>query len=193
VSRVKKRYLLVLLVVIAVTMLLGCSPTDQELFWFESEEFGQFSTLDLERAQNEVPFMIIVPTYLPDKISEHPSIRGPLLEQWSDRDAYLEMAYLHTGGGLYEGAVLIEEHNRPMRGPDPDLNPGYVYVDITGVEVIETEHNLWPYKLDEGPIDLWGYIYWWNQENIYFKAAVYGYDHSEAIKVVESMIQQMQH
>ncbi|MFC1974087.1 hypothetical protein ACFLU2_01885 [Chloroflexota bacterium] len=184
-----KRYLVIVLAVVVLTMLLGCNSKEQELFWAEIEEWGQFSTNNLERAQNEVPFRITIPTYLPDKISKYPEIKGSLLEQWSEKNAFLEIIYRHTED-FWEGIIWIEEYNFPMRGPDPELNPGYSYVEIAGIDVIETEHNLTTYESDGEMGVLWGYRFYWNQENIYFVASIYGYEHSEAIKVVKSMIRQ---
>ncbi|MFC1974074.1 hypothetical protein ACFLU2_01810 [Chloroflexota bacterium] len=195
--RVNRGYTLFLLVIITVTMLLGCSPTEQEPFWGTYIEgdiviFRAWGTDGLEDAQKEVPFNIIVPTYLPHNLDKYPAIIGPVKEAWLKKERGLEMHYKALEG-IEQGQVEILEYNWPVTGLDPGLNLGHVYVEIAGVEVVEKEHNLSPIISGKGQIDLWGYVYWWSQDNIYFEVAVYGYDHSEAIKVVESMVLQMQH
>ncbi len=82
------------LVIIATILLYGCnsqvnpdngppsisppSTSNQTLFWKELQ--GRFYTKDLARAQKEIPFPILLPTYLPDNEYDIylPDIDGPL-------------------------------------------------------------------------------------------------------------------
>jgi len=64
----------------AIIVGVGCgSPTEPEpLLWVE--EGGLFYIRDLARAQEEIPFLIVVPSHLPSEGEDVkiPAIRGPL-------------------------------------------------------------------------------------------------------------------
>ena len=59
----------------------GCSSQPK---WIEYE--GQFATKDFKKAQDEIPFTIIMPTYLPYSQQDESiaDIQGPLKEYQGD-------------------------------------------------------------------------------------------------------------
>jgi hypothetical protein len=50
------------------SLLSGCNTaSDPDIYWFR-DPVGFFHTNDLERAQEEIPFTIILPSYLPENM-----------------------------------------------------------------------------------------------------------------------------
>ena len=57
---------LLMLILVVAPLLSGCSAdSDSEIYWFRDPN-GFFHTNDLGRAQEEISFTIILPTYLPE-------------------------------------------------------------------------------------------------------------------------------
>ena len=67
----KKLFVIILAVSFLIALpLSGCTQiqpdNNQETFsWIEYDDIGLFVTTDLARAQDEIPFNILVPTYIP--------------------------------------------------------------------------------------------------------------------------------
>ena len=172
------------LILLSVMMLsIGCdthTPPDRTLPW--EEYHGQFNTLDLARAQEEIPFPIVLPSYIPDKRQNPPppNIRGPLGEfQYNDK-VQIEVYYSVDFGGETYVTILIEESNYPVLPPDPKLNPGFEVMEIRGKEIITKEGNFSP-----GP----GVVFFFSQDQIYFVVHIYNLPTEEATKVVDSMLE----
>lgn len=74
------------------------TPSLDESYWLEIN--GRFSTYNLARAQKEIPFPIIIPTYLPDERPQKPLplIDGPLSKLRDDNEinVNIKCAYLVT-------------------------------------------------------------------------------------------------
>jgi hypothetical protein len=174
---------LALLSVIILSMCFGCQESSVTLPW---EEFnGQFYTRDLVRAQAEIPFTIVLPSYVPDERTDAPppGITGPLTEYQYDDRVKVEILYLVDLGNEILGTIEIEEANYPVLPGDPELNPDLERIELCGKEVIKTEGNF-----SQGL----GVIFFFSRDNIYFVAGVYDFPAEEAIKIVESMIEQIE-
>jgi hypothetical protein len=171
---------LVLLSVIILNMNFGCQVSPETLPWEEYN--GQFCTLDLARAQEEIPFTIILPSYIPDEQTAPPlpDITGPLREYQCDDKVKVEILYIVDLGNETFGIIEIEENNYPVLPGDPELNPDLERIEICGREVIKTEGNF-----SQGP----GAIFFFSQDNIYFVTGLYNFPTEEALKVLESMLE----
>ncbi len=165
----------------------GCASSEPELPWATDARYGIFQTRDIERAQKEIPFQIIVPSFLPAELHPYPAIMGPLNGQ---SDSELEVRISYQTVETLDGYIEIYEWNYRRTGGDPRLNPDLAEVQIAGQKVVQREHTFSPVG-GYTRVDLPGFIFYWNTDNVYFKAAVYGYDYDTAVRVVESMIQQM--
>ncbi|MGD9116722.1 MAG: hypothetical protein PVJ61_06050 [Dehalococcoidia bacterium] len=177
------------LVKVALSALLGiivlaigssCSTSPESLPWEES--YGQFYTRDLARAQEEIPFPIVLPSYVPDERTDAPppSITGPLREYQDDDRVKVEVLYFVDLGNEILGIIEIEENNYPVLPGDPELNPDLERIEVCGWEVIKVEGDF-----QQGP----GIIYFFSQDNIYFVVGIYDFPPGEAQKVIESMLE----
>jgi hypothetical protein len=145
---------------------------------------GRFYTLDLARAQEEIPFPIVLPSYVPDKRTDAPlpDITGPLKEYQTDDKVKVEILYIVDLGSEIHGIIQIEEVNYTLIPGDPELNPDLEPIEICGKEVIKTEGNY-----SQGP----GVKFYFNQDNIYFVVGVYNFTDEEAVKIVGSILEQL--
>lgn len=139
-------------------------------------------TKDIDRIQKQVDFRIIVPSHLPNNLFNPPNALSPA-QLW--RPPSVLLLY---GVGKYETEGLIEiyEWGYPV-GPTDQL--GNETILVSGIEVVQKEHTE-SYLTSDGPVDHPGYVFYWSQNEVYFEAGIYHYDYEEAVKVVESMIQQ---
>lgn len=156
-----------------------------ESYWFEFN--GRFSTYNLARAQKEIPFPIIIPTYLPDERPQKPLplIDGPLSNPRDDNEINVNIKYSLSLGGNTIGYLIIEENNYPLIPPDPELNPDYEYIVILGKELVKREGNV---GLGPG----WIYFLNLNDQGVHWYIQAYNFSADEAYKIVESMIKQLE-
>ena len=145
---------------------------------------GQFCTNDLARAQAEIPFTILLPTYIPDERQDAllPQIEGPLRTSDDDNEVEVIVRYAVYLDSDITGHIFIRERNSTLLPPDPELNPDYEYLDIRGKRLVKTEGNF--------PLGS-GIIFYFSHDNIYFVVETYNLSAEEALKVVESMIDQL--
>ena len=67
--------LIAIVIMVFLMSLVACvKENEDDNIWFD--EHPSFVTRELEVAQNEVPFKIILPTYLPENVIIHPQIQG---------------------------------------------------------------------------------------------------------------------
>jgi hypothetical protein len=162
---------------------LGCTQgSNEDIFWVVDSQ-GMFHTSDLERAQQEIPFTITVPTYLPNDLDpDSPyEIGGPLKD--SSQNENIEVWISYRAGG--ERIIEIEENSQTIiMLPNPDANP--IYLDISGIQVLQQEECLY------GGTTIEGLRFDWNQGGLTFSVLVFSYSQDEAIKIVESMIEQIE-
>ena len=102
-----------------------------EAVWFRDKD-GLFHTTDVKLAQEEIPFTIILPTFLPsDMGSDYPYvIIGPITNPWFD-GVKIRISYI----GEESTIVITEENNNLVMGPNDELEP--VYLDIAGTIVLQ--------------------------------------------------------
>jgi len=177
-------------IILLCTYMYGCSSKGTDVC-------VKFRTYNLESAQKVVPFTIILPTYLPSNLPGNPLITGPLRGNCSENNE-IEVDILYRSGIIQDSSnrthvdfIRIYECNYPFDIGDPALNPDIKNIEIGGVEIRETGHDQGFFG-PEGTFSFASYAYSWCYRCIYFVVEMNGYDHNEAIKVVESMIQQMQ-
>jgi hypothetical protein len=148
------------------------------------EYLGYFYTLDIVRAQKEIPFSIIIPTYIPDKreITLYPNIKGPLSTIQNNNQVTIEILYNIDYGDDNPSMIHIFEMNFPVLPADPEVDPRYSNIDISGKNIIWTE------GISSGDTV---FYFHFNHENIYYEVGLYALPYDEAIKIVESMINQL--
>jgi hypothetical protein len=178
-----KTALILFLSIVILIYIIGCTQTQSDnvpepLPWIEHNDIGLFETTDLARAQDEIPFDIIVPTYIPDERNSAPlpSIRGPLREFQSSGKIIVEILYIvDIGHEENSGLIKITEQDRPIESEDSKSK----IVEIKGKRVVKWEGNF-----SLGP----GFFFFFDDSGIYYVVEVYYFSYDEAIKIVESMI-----
>jgi hypothetical protein len=68
------------------------------------------------------------------------------------------------------------------------MNPDYTPLELAGVEVLEN-NSFGSVYLSGRWIEVSGFLYIWEQNNIQFGGSIMGYDQSESRRIIESMIQ----
>lgn len=150
-------------------------------YW--AEAYGRFYTMDAAMAQQQVPFPIVLPSYLPVSLNGRrpsPNIEGPMKEYRRAPGVQIRVIY---NMGLSDGvvkAIEIRESNYPVFPPQPEFNPGLEYTEIRGKRLVKHEGN---FVLGTGV------IYYFSRNEIYFVLGIYGLQPVEAIKIVESMLE----
>lgn len=183
------RIALMIGLVLPSVVLLSCGSEKESTNWRVNED-GYFTTRDIERARQEVPFMVL-PEYLPPDSKEYPwidpIITGPLRGTPTPDGVHVDIHYYRIDESNNQFAVLVRETDPPPDPIDPALDPDYNYTEIAGVQIVETTHVLPPSSTGERP-PAPGFLFYWTQDDILIEVGVYGYDYEEAVKVVQSMI-----
>lgn len=167
---------------------MGCAPksdstttnSTETLLWYETG--SRFDTNDVSRAQEEIPFKIVLPTYLPDdqeNTNTHlPQITGTLKEYQSDNKTEIEIFYMIYLTNDIRGIVRINEANFPIIPGDPNVDPRYSNIEIGGKLIVKTEGDF-----AEGP----GVVFFFNQDGVYFVVGVYNFSYEESVRIIESI------
>lgn len=138
---------------------------------------SRFITNDVNRAQAEIPFPLRLPTIFPSTEEVTlPEIQGPIRNSSANNDIIVSVKYFLSPS---KGAILIDEHNKPIVPEDPNINPKYKSVEIGGKEVIETEGEFGFGK---------GVIYYFNLNEIYYRVEIDNLSPENSVKIVESII-----
>ena len=149
---------------------------------------GIFRTNDIERAQREVQFPIILPSYLPPGIVQCPWIRGPVAGEWNAADLMdigIKIEYYSSSNSDF---LLIDEMNHHAAAEVGPYFPGFEELQVDGVPVVRYETY---FVQGDGSrvttVDVAGYA--WTQDGIPIKLFVpLEMDRGEVMKVIRSMI-----
>jgi hypothetical protein len=164
--------------VISSTIFLSCSHNKPEFYTLWSEDSKSYRTNELNIAQQETPFKIVLPEYIPIDLTPYPFIQGTARSEFSDTRP-ISIMYYRSGESF--DPILIEEYNIPMEN-HPSDNP--TYLNILNVEVLE-ETTTMPKDIT---VLIPCYIYSWNNDNIHYYIRIVEYPKEECRKIVESMI-----
>jgi hypothetical protein len=191
----KAYYGLCFLAIIAVIFLDGCHyskstinignnntsslPTNwKNTPWIEID--NRFDTSDLARAQEQIPFPIILPNYHSDskqKISL-PYIEGPLKQFQEDNNVEIIIRF-----GIISTpnvAVMISESNNNTSSlGEPELDPELEKIEIEGMSVLKTRDN-WSMS------DVY---YSFNSKNIYYNLEAHFIPNEECREIVQSIVE----
>ena len=174
------------LVCLFLPTMCACDSGEAEQSWWV-DPYGRFHTTDLDRAQREIPFPIAVAAYVPANVTAIPHIEGPLRGTCSEDGIEVTVTYLGRDGARSD-RIMIHQHSSPYLPLDPDLNPDVSsYVEVAGRDLVRVDDCL-TLSSPGGFLSCAGFSYWWSNNDVYFSVGVWGYDESEAIKVVESVL-----
>jgi len=157
---------------------------DVHNFWIEDR--GVFFTNDIARAQTEIPFRIVLPSYFPAGSGGLWRIVGPLKSSQAQLEKGIEIGatYIFGTDRTNSWSIRVTEWDYPVTSGDPKLNPGLEVTELHGTVVTFTtkEHVPW------GP---WYYSF--SKNRVWFEV-VFNVNpdievpFEEQLKVVESML-----
>ena len=178
-----KTALVLFLGIATLGYIAGCTQTQSNITpkplpWIEDN--GMFFTTDSTRAQDEIPFDILLPDYILDEGNQAPlpSIRGPLKEFQTSGEVSIQIEYIVDLGLENSGLVIITESEHPIEPADSDM-----IMEIKGKSVVQ-----WDGNFSLGP----GFFFFFEDSGIYFVVELYYISYEEAIEIVESMIKQIE-
>jgi hypothetical protein len=165
---------------VLATLFLGCGPgTAVQSTWFRDPN-GHFNTNDVKLAQKEIPFTIVVPSYVPDILGTDYSfvITGPFENGYYKS---VEVRITYTKDDRY--IFIVEQNNYRVMGPIEELDP--VYHDISGTRVLQEISGM---AGSSGITE--GLGFYWNPDDLTFEVQIFNIPEEDGVKIVESMIQQ---
>ena len=130
----------------------------------------------IKNLQKNVPYTIIVPTYVPRGISVVPSA---ITEPATDNN--LNAVYFEIQYGPNPGKTIILEEENHYSTLVP-INPYNIFT-INGIKVTYEETNY-----SSASETYQGFLFEWNNNGVNFQLSIYGYTQDEGQKVVDSMI-----
>jgi len=176
----KNWYSLIILIYLFTTFFTGCQSPEKTPYWIESE--NRFYTKDINKAQKEISFIIILPTYLPENNKNNlPEIEGPLKRFQDNDEIEIIIRYGINIGKNYPGAIVIYERNYGYSMGEITLDHEEELIEIEGISVIRT-------KEEWSEFDAY---YSFNSKSIYYKVEIHGIPNEESYKIVESIIGQL--
>jgi hypothetical protein len=148
--------------------------------WFVDEN-GHFHTNDVKLAQKEIPFTIVVPTYIPDVFvtNYQYEIIGPF-KNILPNNIEVEIQYWDDKHQIY-----ISEYNiKEVMLPNEELKP--IYFEVARIRVLRQTTGL---TSSSGRIE--GLSFDWNTNGLTFEVEIFNIPEEEGRKIVESMIKQL--
>jgi hypothetical protein len=164
------------------TFFVGCLPDISSKTSWIIDQNKHFHTNDVERAQREVPFDIIFPTYLPDGMDpQKPTVIDGPTKSLGYREVEIEIKYIDADRRIY----INEQNVRLTWEPTKELDP--VYLDISGIKVLHQKTGM---VGSSGRTE--GLGFYWNQGDLTISVDIYSISKEEGIKIIESMVTQME-
>lgn len=178
-----------LLLLLLVLIACGSEAEESDVEKWSINSHGEFTTYSVKLAQQALSFPIVVPEYLPSDLNPSPYILGRSKEFWSEDEQEVRMAYNNFPDDTLIGAVIVTERSYKIFPPNPSPENSVVYTNIAGTEVVQ-EATVMDAVAGDGWYMLDGVGFWWDSRGITLNVEVYGYPHEEALRIVESMIEQ---
>lgn len=183
----RQTYILILIIIILNLLLFSCNPSsptmDTNLYWIEYQ--GRFYTQDIVRAQEIMPFQILLPKYIPNEGQRMslPLIDGPLKDSQNfDNTVTVNIKYAINIGNDISAIVIITETNSYYDIGDPNTDPYLEEVIILGISVVKTKDE-WSPNRDT--------YYSFNSKGIYYVIEMHNLPDDESYKIIESIIMQL--
>jgi hypothetical protein len=149
-------------------------------YWFVDLN-GHFSTNDLQRAQKEIPFNIVVPNYIPDLFGSR--YRYEFTGPFSTNLGNAVKVRIQYWDGTHQ--ILIEEYNRKETTiPTEELDP--ISYEISGIQVLR---QITQYLSSSNTTE--GLGFYWNIDNLTFNVNSINIPEDEALKIVESLVKRL--
>ncbi len=179
----RNRLILTLILFLSLTLLVLTScqvGSNSAPHWFVDNK-GHFHTNNIKMAQKEIPFVIVVPDYIPDLFGPDYlyEITGPFKNSLPDT-IEVEIQYVDENHQIY----ISEYSKKIIMLPNDEAEP--VDYKIAGIQVLRQITQLIG---SSGTNE--GLSFNWNTDELTFEVEIFNIPEEEGIKIVESMIKQM--
>ena len=175
--------LLIIMLAVACNS-MGNATLDATPLWFVDHR-GVFHTYNIEKAQAQIPFRIILPTYFPPDLSTDPLFEGLMEETQPEASVGIRVKYREVVGGSY--LIRINESNWTATIlPSSESTSRYLDIQDTEVLVNETDGAMTEDGWESHP----ALSFWWKKNGVLFHVTIGKYTEDEAIKIIKSMIDQ---
>jgi hypothetical protein len=158
---------------IIMITLISCTPKP---YWVEHD--GMFDTCDIARAQQAMPFTVVIPDYMPEIQGEAklPLISGTLGKSSSNGQAEINLLYPLKYSD--KSVILITECNYVYTLGYPEMDPELELVNMQGKQVVRGINNEYS-------------VFSFNENGVYYIVDCRDVPVEEALKVLESMLKQL--
>jgi hypothetical protein len=147
------------------------------ILWVEYQ--SHFYTNDIARAQQHIPFTILLPSYIPTKEDKQPI---PVIEWPFNTSPNIKPVVTIKYGAWPAGYISIKESAYPFELGSTESNTSFEQIEIDGKQVNS--------KIDKSS-QLSNRSFSFKSRDIYFIVELLNVPHEEALKVVESMVNQI--
>lgn len=151
---------------------------NHSLYWNEIQ--GRFSTNDLTRAQDQVPFRLILPTYIPGKVADM-QIAGPIRSLATNSMVEVMIRYLLRTRSQRIAQLILTETNDGLSLGDPNLNSDLETTEIKGLSVVKTKDTFSKRAA----------YFSFNHASVYYVLELNDLPVEEGMRIVESIIGQL--
>ena len=174
-----------LLLLLAVLICFACSgkviPKPSDTTYWRIGLDGEIFTNDLQRLQSEVPFIILLPDYLPEEFKNH----TPDFIYTTNNPFVSGAISITTYYATTESPHSISIHEYILPGVE-NVITAPVFLDIKGYKVAERS---WMEPISIGEKLMQNvHKYQWDSDNVYYSVNIRGYSQDEARRIVESII-----
>jgi hypothetical protein len=145
--------------------------------WFDNPK--EYATNNLDVAQEETPFTIILPSYLPYDLNPIPVIQGRAKSEFLNQEP-ITINYYKNGGQI----ITILEYNMVMETVRENDSTLLVFGNIEVLEMTTSRVSV----IDKKYITEPGYVYNWNKGGVHYNLHIFEFARDEGRKIVESMI-----
>jgi hypothetical protein len=178
------KYIIAIILLVNCITLCGCQDfkysTSKGYYWTVIPGTDKYQTNDISKAQAESPFLIVVPSYLPDELDRTPySIRGDL-KKAQEQQASINISYQGSVHNSYKNIRISESQTSYY------VNSPTEYITIGGIKVF-IQSSVTVGLAGTQVISVPSTILFWNKDGVDFTVTVDEYSRDEAIKIVESM------
>jgi hypothetical protein len=135
-------------------------------------------------AQKNVPFKIVIPSYFPPELQNHPISISPPDNLSYNNSTLIGIRFYKNSSHNY---ILIYEENH-LVGSEPSRKDN-TYLNISGVKILE-EYSKEISKIIKYSEAIDIYYYRWNQKDIHIDVQIGGISQNECRKIIESMVNQ---
>ena len=173
----------IIFIILILSILPSCgnNSSDSDEFitlWFDDSQ--EYRTNNQEIAQNETPFSIVLPTYLPRDLVVNPFFEGRSKNAFTN-DLPISIMYYRNGKDF--NYIYIKEFNKSINSlPTGECN----YLTFSDIEVFEQDIEIFTLSSDSKNIP--GFLYIWDINDIHFQVEIYEYPRDIARKIIDSMI-----